>query len=110
MSKIITKTIIALVAVASVGMANANVSSTSGAAIAPVAQVVAPVSTKVNINTASAAQLASGKLKGIGLAKAKTIIAYRTEHGKFNTIEELAKVKGIGPKLFERNRDLITAN
>ncbi len=31
--------------------------------------------------------------------KAERIIAYRDEHGKFNSIEELKNVKGIGSKI-----------
>jgi competence protein ComEA len=33
------------------------------------------------------------------LKKAERIIAYREEHGKFASIEELKKVKGIGEKI-----------
>ena len=38
------------------------------------------------------------KLKGIGPSLAERIVAYRTEHGPFTSIDELAKVKGIGQK------------
>ena len=60
----------------------------------------------VNINTADAATLAD-VLKGVGLAKAEAIIAYRKEHGGFKSIEQLADVKGIGDKLVKANHDRI---
>lgn len=60
----------------------------------------------VNINTADAAQLASA-LSGIGEKKAQLIVAWRQEHGHFKTLNDLAKVKGLGPKLIERNKDII---
>ena len=53
----------------------------------------------VNINTATQAQLES--LKGVGPAKAKAIIDYRTKNGPFKTLAELEKVQGIGPGLFK---------
>ncbi|MGL4711314.1 MAG: ComEA family DNA-binding protein [Shewanella sp.] len=64
-----------------------------------------PDTAQVNINTASAEQLLV--LKGIGTAKAQAIVDYRTKNGKFNTIDDLANVSGIGAKLIEQNRHLI---
>ncbi|MCD7099356.1 ComEA family DNA-binding protein [Stenotrophomonas sp. MMGLT7] len=61
---------------------------------------------KVNINTADAAEL-DRVLLNVGPAKAQAIIDYRTEHGPFKSVEELALVKGIGLKTAERNRDLV---
>lgn len=60
----------------------------------------------VNINTADAAKLAE-VLKGVGLAKAEAIVAYRKEHGPFKSAEQLAEVKGVGDKLVLANRDRI---
>ncbi|QTR49040.1 ComEA family DNA-binding protein [Candidatus Thiothrix anitrata] len=54
----------------------------------------------ININKADAATLDS--LDGIGAAKAEAIVAYRTEHGDFKTLDEIKEVKGIGDKLFEK--------
>ena len=56
----------------------------------------------VNINTADAPTL-SKNIKGIGLKKAQAIVDYRNKNGKFNKIEDLMKVKGIGTKLLEKN-------
>lgn len=65
-----------------------------------------PVSGKVNINTASSAQLDT--LPGIGPAYAGRIIDYRNSHGGFKSIDEIKNVKGIGDKTFEKFRDRIT--
>ena len=62
---------------------------------------------KININKADETQLQA--LPGVGPAKAQAIIAYRTEVGKFQTIDDLKKVSGIGEKSFERLKDLIEA-
>lgn len=61
---------------------------------------------KVNINTASAAELTS--LDGVGDATAAKIIAYRQANGSFSSIEEIKKVSGIGDKKFEALKDRIT--
>ena len=60
----------------------------------------------VNINTANADNLAVN-IKGVGKKKAEAIIAYREANGPFKTAEELIKVKGIGEKLVQKNRDNI---
>lgn len=54
----------------------------------------------VNINTANASQLQ--ELDGIGPALAKRIVAYRSQHGNFSSVEDLQKVSGIGPNLLAR--------
>ena len=56
----------------------------------------------VNINRASEGELVS--LNGIGSSKAQAIILYREMFGNFKTVDELAKVKGIGAKTVEKNR------
>lgn len=53
----------------------------------------------ININKAD--QTALEALPGIGAAKAKAIIEYRTKNGNFKTKEDLLKVSGIGPKILE---------
>ncbi len=57
----------------------------------------------VNINSADAAALAR-ELIGIGETRARAIVEYRTQNGPFRSIEELALVKGIGPRVIEQNR------
>ncbi len=66
----------------------------------------APAADKVNINTASQADL--DKLPRIGPKVAQRIIDYRKEHGPFKRVEDLMKVKGIGEKTFARLKDLVT--
>ncbi|MEN2751849.1 ComEA family DNA-binding protein [Psychrobacter sp. FBL11] len=56
----------------------------------------------VNINLASEGELVS--LNGIGSSKAQAIILYRDMFGDFKSVDELAKVKGIGAKTVEKNR------
>ena len=58
---------------------------------------------QVNINTADAETI-STELNGIGLAKAKAIVAYRTKHGPFRSVDDLSLVKGIGERTVEKNR------
>ncbi len=60
----------------------------------------------VNINTASAEQMAK-VLRGIGLRKALAIVRYREENGPFSRPDDITKVKGIGGFTFRRNRDRI---
>jgi competence protein ComEA len=61
----------------------------------------------VNINRADAATLASS-LRGIGLRKAEAIVAYRTEHGPFKSVDDLANVKGIGERTLEQLRPMLS--
>jgi competence protein ComEA len=60
----------------------------------------------VNVNAADAATLAR-ELVGIGPSKAQAIVAHREKHGAFRSAEDLARVKGIGAKTVERNRELL---
>ncbi len=62
-------------------------------------------SSKIDLNTATAAQLVT--LKGIGDKTAEKIIEYRKKH-KFTSVDELVNVKGIGPKTLDKIRDQIT--
>ena len=57
----------------------------------------------IDINTATAKELEA--LKGIGAKKAEAIVKYRTEHGAFQSVDELRKVRGIGPKILSDNKD-----
>lgn len=60
----------------------------------------------VNINTASAAELA--RLPGIGTALSERIAAYREENGAFSAKEEIMNVDGIGKARYAAIADLIT--
>ncbi len=60
---------------------------------------------KLNINQATRAELIH--IKGIGKSTADKIIKYRKQH-KFQSIEELMKIKGIGKKRFKKLRHELT--
>ncbi|MEL6449196.1 MAG: helix-hairpin-helix domain-containing protein [Pseudomonadota bacterium] len=57
----------------------------------------------VNINTADAETLAN-ELEGVGITKARAIVAYRNANGPFTTAEALTEVTGIGARTIEVNR------
>lgn len=58
----------------------------------------APPTGRLDLNTATQQQLES--LPGVGPVMAGRIVAWRSEHGKFTTVEELREVGGIGPRKF----------
>jgi len=59
----------------------------------------------VNINTADEATLET--LNGVGPVLAASIIAYRTEHGPFTSVDQLDEVSGIGPATLEDLRSQV---
>ena len=61
---------------------------------------------KINLNTASVEELM--QLKRIGPTLAARIVEYRKNNGPFKKPEDIMKVKGIGPKTWELNKDRIT--
>ena len=60
---------------------------------------------KININTASVEELAT--LNKVGEKYAQRIVEYRETNGLFEKAEDIVKVKGIGPKIWEANKDRI---
>jgi competence protein ComEA len=60
---------------------------------------------KVNLNTASAAEL--DELPGVGPATAEAIIAAREEH-RFASVDDLLDVRGIGEAKLAELRDRVT--
>lgn len=75
-------------------------------AAVPVAPRQEPTEKRVHLNSATERELIT--LPGIGPVTAKKILAYRQEHGAFGSVEDLVKVKSIGPKKLERIRQFIT--
>ena len=57
----------------------------------------------VNINKANAEEIAAS-LSGVGDKKAQEIVKYRKKHGSFESVNDLAKVKGIGEKTIAKNK------
>ena len=60
---------------------------------------------KININTADSTQLQ--ELNGVGPATAEKIIDYRKQNGRFQSIEDIKNVSGIGDKTYEKLKDHI---
>ena len=71
--------------------------------VAPVVVLAGPV----DINSADAETLAAS-IDGVGTQKAIAIVKYREANGPFASVDDLAKVQGIGMKTVDRNRDKLT--
>jgi len=65
-----------------------------------------PTSAVVNLNTADASALEG--LPGLGPVLAQRIVDWRTEHGRFTSVDELGEVSGIGEKLLSQIRSKVT--
>ena len=68
-----------------------------GAAGKSAAPKAAPSGT-ININSASAEQIAL--LPRVGIKLAERVVEYRKANGSFKKVEDLMEVKGVGEKLF----------
>jgi len=71
---------------------------------APAAETAQAV--KVNVNKASAVELES--IRGIGPMLAERIVKFRDANGRFERLEDLVKVPGIGEAKFEKIREQVT--
>jgi competence protein ComEA len=60
----------------------------------------------VNINKSNVSELIT--LKGIGESKARAIINYRQKFGSFKSVSELSEVNGVGTKIINDNKSLLT--
>ncbi len=78
-------------------------STTILAALAAYFLATASLAAPVNINTASASEIAEA-LHGVGLAKAQAIVDYREAYGEFSAADEIVFVRGIGESTYERNK------
>ncbi|OGO33176.1 MAG: hypothetical protein A2Z29_08635 [Chloroflexi bacterium RBG_16_56_11] len=61
---------------------------------------------KINLNRADSWLLQA--LPGVGEARAGAIIDYRSRHGPFRDIYELADVPGLGDAVFNSIKDMVT--
>lgn len=77
-------------------------------AAAAEADAAAPAKKVVNVNQASADELA--RLPRVGAKLADRIVAYRTQHGPFKRPEDLMSVKGIGEKMFTSLRPYVATS
>jgi len=73
-------------------------------AIAPALQAEDTIE-KINVNTASAEELVA--LKYVGEKLAQRIVQFRQENGNFKTLEDIAKVPGVGQKILKANENAI---
>ncbi len=64
--------------------------------------------TPIGINQASESEL--DELPGIGPVLAGRIVRFRSDHGPFRSVAELAAVPGVGPRLLERLTPLVTTD
>ena len=72
----------------------------------PPAQAAVVSTEVVNLNSATAAQIAT--LPGIGPKTADLVVQYRTKNGPFKKIEEIMNVRGVGEKSFLKIKDRLT--
>ncbi|MGW9528948.1 ComEA family DNA-binding protein [Paenibacillus terrae] len=82
--------------------ATTNRSNTAGDPVASAASG----EKKVNINTATAAELM--ELPGVGAKKAEAILNYRNQHGPFKRVSDLDHVKGIGAKMLAKMKPYVS--
>ena len=88
------------------GKSNEQTDNQQNQASKPNSGTKKPITTRININTATADEL--GQLPGIGTVKAQSIIDYRNKNGKFTKIDDLTNVSGIGEKTLDKIRDFVT--
>jgi competence protein ComEA len=81
---------------------------TGGVPAAPSPPGGATIATPINVNTATVAELDT--IPGIGPVTAGAIVAYRQEHGPFQSLEDLLEVPDIGPATLERLRPYLTVS
>lgn len=65
-------------------------------------------SDKINLNTATLAELQT--ISGIGAKRAQDIIDYRDANGSFSSVDDLANVSGIGEKTLEKLKSEVTVD
>ncbi len=61
----------------------------------------------ININTADKETLMN-VIKGVGEQKAAAIVEYREKNGPFQSVDELANIKGIGQGTIDKHREMLT--
>ncbi|SDP33383.1 ComEA family DNA-binding protein [Desulforhopalus singaporensis] len=78
------------------GYAKTEGKQVSTAAVEKSKKTTKAVASAISINSAD--QEALTRIPGIGPKKAQAIIKHRKSNGKFKTVDDLLKVKGIGAK------------
>ena len=85
--------------------AGGGTAPTGGSGAGSSGPVAATPDQPVDLNSATAEQLDA--LPGVGPATATAILAYRDEHGRFGSVDELLEVRGIGEAKLEQLRPLV---
>ena len=88
-----------------VGLSSRNVQGPHIDAGAQTGLLQTPIHSRLDLNQASAGELES--LPGIGAVLAQRVIAFRESIGRFQKIEDLREVKGIGAKKFEHLKSFV---
>jgi len=102
---IVMLAILILVAVVAFRQGSREYQATADSAAKPT--LTADLERPIDVNHASQEELQV--IPGIGPVLAKRIVDYRHKNGYFRTVQDLVKVKGIGPKLLLRWEGLIVA-
>lgn len=99
----------AVVYVATVGENAASVSSNTGqSSTSGTSEVASQKGNKVNLNTADLSELQT--ISGIGQKRAQDILDYREANGKFNSVDDLKNVSGVGAKTLEKLKEYVTVD
>ncbi|SDM87132.1 competence protein ComEA [Paenibacillus sp. yr247] len=86
-------------------IANANKPAKPSATQPKASSPPAPPTSQLDLNTATLEQLI--ELPGIGESKARAILDYRMQKGRFSRIDELTEVKGIGEKMLVKLKSFL---
>jgi competence protein ComEA len=68
----------------------------------PATQVKTQTPHTINLNKAEAKEIQKA-YKGLGLRRARAIVAYRSEHGPFKSVADVAQVKQLGKAYTKHN-------
>ncbi|PRT71177.1 competence protein CelA [Streptococcus anginosus] len=99
----------AVVYVATMGENAASVSSNTGqSSTLGTSEVASQKGNKVNLNTADLSELQT--ISGIGQKRAQDILDYREANGKFNSVDDLKNVSGVGAKTLEKLKEYVTVD
>ena len=99
----------AVVYVATMGENAASVSSNTGqSSTSGTSEVASQKGNKVNLNTADLSELQT--ISGIGQKCAQDILDYREANGKFNSVDDLKNVSGVGAKTLEKLKEYVTVD
>ena len=92
----------------SAGSSSRNVHGPNIKAAAQTEPSKTAIHSRLDLNRASARELEL--LPGIGAVMAQRVIAFRKSVGRFQRIEDLREVKGIGAKTYDRLKSLVTVS